>query len=424
MTVLNNARIIDPDALTITQGALRIENGKIAEISDKDIKTKGEAIDCAGKFLSPGIVDLGVKVSEPGERQKESFATAGAAAAAGGVTTIIPRPDTIPAIDAPETLEFIHRRAREDAPIHIHPIAALTKGREGREMVEIGFLMDAGAIAFSDADRPIHNPKLFQRVINYAAAMGALVIAHTQDPDLSDGAAATSGAYATKLGLPGVSPVAERLQMERDLSLIEGAGIRYHYDQVSTRAGIDVLRAAKARGIPVTSGVSIHHLTLNEFDIGDYRTFFKVKPPLRSEEDRLAVVQAVADGEIDIICSMHTPQDEESKRLPFELAASGAVGLETLLPAALQLYHADHVPLPVLIRAMTLNPARILGLEAGRIEIGAPADLIVFDADSPFIMDRATLRSKSANTPYDMRRMQGKVLRTIVSGETKYVRDV
>ncbi len=410
--ILSNALIVDPESGTLSPGGIALEAGKVVEIGDFS-----GGIDCGGKILAPGIIDIGVKVCEPGERHKESFRTAGLAAAAGGITTMVTRPDTTPAMDSPEILEFHRRRAAEAAPVNVLPMAALTKGREGREMTEIGFLSDAGAVAFSDADRPVRDAKVLARAMTYAAGLNALIVAHPQEPVLSEGASMTSGAFASKLGLPGVSPMAERIQLERDLALVEMTGCRYHADQITCAAALDPLRRAKAAGLKVTAGTSIHHLTLNEFDVDDYRTFFKVKPPLRSEDDRLATVQALADGEIDIISSMHTPQDEESKRLPFEEAASGAVALETLLPAALQLVHAGHLGLPALFRALSLNPARLLGLEAGRIAIGAPADLILFDPDAPFTLDRANLRSKSKNTPYDLRQMQGRVLRTFVGGK-------
>ena len=239
---------------------------------------------------------------------------------------------------------------------------------------------------------------------------------HPQDPILSKGGAVTSGKFASLRGLPAVSPMAERMGLERDVALVEMTGVRYHADQISTAKSLPVLERAKAQGLDVTAGVSIHHLTLNELDVGDYRTFFKVKPPLRSEDDRLAMVEAVASGVIDVICSMHTPQDEESKRLPFEEAASGAVALETLLPAAMRLLHAGSIDLPTLWRALSLNPAKRLGLEGGRLSVGAPADLVLFDPNAPFVMDRETLRSKSKNTPFDGQRMQVRVLRTFVGG--------
>ncbi len=411
--LLRNALLIDPEAGTQTLGWLRIEAGRIAETGEG---TRAGGIDCNGACLAPGIVDIGVKVGEPGERHKESFRTAGRAAAAGGVTTMVTRPDTATPIDTPEVLEFVTRRARDDASVKVKPMAALTRARAGREMTEIGFLLDAGAVAFTDGDAPGGDARVLSRCMTYARSLGALIIGHPQDPVLSAGAAVTSGKFASLRGLPAVSPMAERMGLERDLALVEMTGVRYHADQITTACALPALARAKAMGLDVTAGVSIHHLTLNALDVGDYRTFFKVTPPLRDEDDRLAMVAAVRDGLIDIICSMHTPQDEESKRLPFEAAASGAVGLETLLPAALRLYHAEALTLPELFRALALNPARRLGLDSGRLAPGAPADLVLFDPDVPYVLDRFALQSKSKNTPFDGQRMQGRVLRTWVDG--------
>ncbi|MBM05954.1 MAG: dihydroorotase [Oceanibulbus sp.] len=417
-----NLRLLDPQAGTLEPAAVLVRNGVIAEVLADGATTpeSAELVDCGGHILAPGIVDIGVKVCEPGERHKESYRSAGLAAAAGGVTTMVTRPDTDPAIDSPETLEFVTRRANEAAPVNVVPMAALTKGREGREMTEIGFLMDAGAAAFTDCDRVVTDTKVFSRALTYARSLGALVIAHPQDPGLSKGAAVTSGKFASLRGLPAVSPMAERMGLDRDIALIEMTGARYHADQITTARALPALERAKRNGLDITAGVGIHHLTLNALDVADYRTFFKVKPPLRDEEDRIAVVEAVASGLIDIICSMHTPQDEESKRLPFEEAASGAVGLETLLPAALRLVHAEMIDLPTLWRALSLNPAKRLGLPGGRIAVGAPADMVLFNPDAPFVLDRATLRSKSRNTPFDGMRMQGKVMATYVAGSCVY----
>ncbi len=419
-TLFTNTRLIDPESGTETLGALLVKGGKIAEIFDNpvpDLELAFTRCDAAGKCLAPGIVDIGVKVSEPGERHKESFRSAGRAAAAGGVTTMVTRPDTLTAIDTPEVLEFVTRRANQDAPVRVRPMSALTRGRAGREMVEISFMLDAGAVAFTDCDSVVVDNRVLARCMTYARSLDALVIGHPQDPGLSRGAAATSGKFASLLGLPAVSPMAERMGLDRDLALVEMTGVRYHADQITTARSLPPLARAKANGLDVTAGISIHHLTLNELDVGDYRTFFKVKPPLRSEDDRLAMVQAVADGTIDIIASMHTPQDEESKRLPFEAAASGAVALETLLPAALRLYHDKALSLPQLFRAMSYNPAKRLGLETGRLAIGAPADLVLFDPDAPFVLNRETLCSRSKNTPFDGARMQGKVMATWVGGK-------
>lgn len=414
---LQNARIIDPEAGTETVGNVILDGGVIAAIGQASAPAGAEVIDCEGKCLAPGIVDIGVKVCEPGERHKESFRSAGLAAAAGGVTTMVTRPDTTPAIDTPELLEFVTRRAAEVSPVRIRHMAALTKGREGREMVEVGFMLDAGAVAFTDCDNVVTSTKVASRCFTYARSLGALVIGHPQDPGLSAGAAVTNGKFASLRGLPGVHPMAERMGFDRDMALVEMTGVRYHADQITSARTLPALERAKRNGLDVTAGVSIHHLTLNELDVGDYRTFFKVTPPLRSEDDRLAMVEAVASGLIDIISSMHTPQDEESKRLPFEEAASGAVALETFLPAAMRLYHAGAMDLPTLFRAMSLNPAKRLGLPQGRMAEGAPGDLVLFDPDAPFLLDRFTLRSKSKNTPFDGQRMEGRVLATFVGGQ-------
>ena len=412
-TLLTNAKVIDPLTETISDGEVMFEDGIIIPKETAD-----ETIDCQGQYVSPGLIDIGVKVGEPGERHKESYKSAGASAAAGGVTTIVTRPDTIPAIDTPEVLEFIRRRAQEVCPVNVFHMVALTKERAGREMTEIGFLKDAGAIAFTYFNNVVKNSKILSRALSYAKSLDALVIGHPQDPDLSEESSATTGKFASLRGLPSVTPLAERMALDRDMALVELTGVQYHFDQITTSRSIPALERAKRNGHKITAGTSIHHLTLNELDVADYRSFFKLNPPLRSENDRMAIIDAVNSGVIDIVSSFHTPQDEESKRLPFETAAAGAVGLETLLPASLQLFHSQSVSLGKLIRTMTLNPAILLNLPSGRITPGAPADLIIFDADIPFILDRETLKSKSKNTPYDGQKLQGKVRRTIVSGKT------
>jgi dihydroorotase len=413
----HNARLIDPEAGTDDPSTLIVDDGKIAAIGAANPPRGARVIDAGGKCLAPGIVDMGVQVGEPGARHKESFRTAGLAAAAGGVTTIVTRPDTDPPIDSPEVLEFVTRRAYAQTPVHIRHMATLTRGRAGHEMVEIGFLRDTGAVAFTDTDHVVQDTRVLSRCMTYARSLGALIVGHPQDPGLSRGAAATSGKFASLYGLPAVSPMAERMGFDRDMSLVEMTGVRYHADQITSARTLPALERAKANGLDVTAGVSIHHLTLNEFDVGDYRTFFKLRPPLRSEDDRVAMVEAVASGLIDVICSMHSPQDEESKRLPFEDAAAGAVGLETLLPAAMRLYHSGAVGLPGLFRALSFNPAQRLGLPSGRLSEGAPADLVLFDPDAPFVLDRFALRSKSKNTPFDGARMEGRVIATFVEGE-------
>ncbi|KIT17102.1 dihydroorotase [Jannaschia aquimarina] len=409
-TLFTDARLIDPVSGEERRGDLRIEDGRITAPGPA-----AQVVECGGKCLAPGLVDWGVKVGEPGERHKESFRSAGQAAARGGVTTMVCRPDTQPPIDSPEILAQARSHA-EEAPVRVHHMAALTKARSGGEMTEIGFLLDAGALAFTDGVRVVRDARILSRCLTYARSLGALVVAHPQEPSLTAGTCVTSGKFATLRGLSGVSPMAERMGLERDLALVEMTGVRYHADQITCAAGLPALRAAKAAGLDVTAGTSIHHLTLNALDVADYRTFFKLTPPLRDEDDRLAAIEAVADGTIDVIASFHTPQDEESKRLPFEAAAPGAVGLETLLPAAMRLYHGGHLSLPQIWRAMSTNPAQRLGLEGGTLEEGAPADLVLFDPDAPFVLDRWTLASKAKNTPFDGARMEGRVLGTWVGG--------
>ena len=410
-----NARLIDPQAGTDLLGSLTVVDGRIVA-RDTPAGPDVTRIDCKGNCLAPGIVDWGVKIGEPGERHRESYASAGRAAAAGGVTTMVVRPDTTPPIDSPEGLDFVAKRSA-DSVVKVRHMAALTKGRAGREMVEMAFLRDSGAIAFTDGVRVTADSRLMGRCLTYARGLDALIVGHPQDPALSRGAAATKGKFASLYGLPDVSPVAELMGLERDLALVAMTGARYHADQITTAGALPALQRARQAGLSVSAGISIHHLTLNEFDVGDYRTFFRFTPPLRSEDDRVAMVQAVVGGEIDVIGSFHTPQDEESKRLPFAEAAPGAVGLQTLLPAALRLYHQGGLDLPQLFRAMSLNPANLLELEQGRLSEGAPADLVLFDPDAPFILERFALLSKSKNTPFDGARMQGRVLGTWVGGE-------
>lgn len=410
----HNARLIDPEAQSVGDGTLTIRDGLIDAVG-AEAPQGAELIDCGGKYLAPGLIDWGVKIGEPGERHKESFRSAGLAAAAGGVTTVIARPDTLPPIDTPESLEFATRRAA-DAPVNIRHMAALTRTREGREMVEMSFLQDAGAVAFTDGVRVVSDTRLLSRCMTYARGLGALIVGHPQEPGLSKGTAATGGKFASLYGLPSVSPMAEVMGLDRDLALVAMTGARYHADQITVAASLPALRRAREAGLDVTAGISIHHLTLNEYDVGGYRTFFRFTPPLRSEDDRLTMVEAVAEGLIDVIASFHTPQDEESKRLPFAEAAPGAVGLQTLLPAAMRLYHQGGLSLPQLWRAMSLNPARRLGLPGGRLAAGASADLLLFDPDAPFVLDRFTLLSKSKNTPFDGARMEGRVLGTWVAG--------
>lgn len=412
-----NARLVDPEGHD-GPGALRVRDGVIDEVVRGASPTPGdgEVVDCGGMALAPGIVDMRVFVGEPGARHRESFRSAGEAAAAGGVTTIVAQPDTNPPLDDPALVQFVLARAREVTPVRVHAMGALTRGLNGAEITEQRFLLDAGAVALTDADRTVADARLMRAIMTYARGTGALVVHHVQEPSLSRGACATAGEFASRLGLPSVPAVAERMMLERDLALAESTGVRFHADQVTTAGALAALARAKQAGLPVTAATSIHHLTLNEFDVADYRTFFRLTPPLRAETDREAVVEAAASGLLDIIVSGHLPQDEEAKRLPFEEAATGAVGLETFLPACLRLVHAGRMDLPTLFARASAAPARLLGLPGGRLSRGAPADLVLFDPDAPFVLDRDRLRSRSKNTPFDRTRMQGRVLGTWIGG--------
>jgi dihydroorotase len=420
---LVNARLIDPSSRLDQRGGVLIRDGLIADFGpyiDAGAAGDAELLDCDGLVLAPGLIDMMVFTGEPGHEHRETLATASRAAAAGGVTTIACMPNTDPVIDDVALVDFILRRARDTALVHVHPMAAMTKGLLGEEMTEIGLLSEAGAIAFANGKSSLANAKVMRNVLAYAKDFGAVIVHHLEDPWLAKDGVMNEGEVATRLGLRGIPAAAETIMLERDIRLVELTGGRYHAAQISCRASLDVIRAAKLMGLPVTCGVSINHLTLNENDIGPYRTFFKMRPPLRSEEDRRAMVEGVASGDIDVIVSVHDPRGAEGKRRPFAEAADGAVGLETLLGAALRLYHNGDVDLPQLLAALTANPARLLRLGSGRVARGAPADLILIDLDRPWVVEPERLRSKAKNTPFDGARLQGRAILTIVAGRVVY----
>ncbi|MFN4169052.1 MAG: dihydroorotase [Pannonibacter phragmitetus] len=421
--VLKNARVIDPARGLDADGSVIIADGTILaagpEAQNQGAPYGAEIIDCEGAIVAPGLIDMCVSVGEPGHEHRETLASASEAAAAGGVTTIVTMPETDPVIDDPALVDFILRRARDTAVVNVRPMAALTKGLAGQDMTEIGLLQEAGAVAFTNGHKSVRNAQTMRRMMTYARDFGALVVHHTEDPDLAGGTM-NAGLNASWKGLSGVPREAEIIMIERDLRLVGMSRGRYHANLVSTSDGAAAIQTGKDRGLDVTAGVSINHLTQNENDIGPYRTFFKMSPPLRDENDRMAMVQAVADGTIDIICSNHDPQDVETKRHPWAEAEDGAIGLETLLAAALRLYHAGDIGLLPLLRAMTLNPANRLGLDAGRLTAGAPADVIVFDLDRPWVLEKKAIRSRSKNSPFEDARFSGRVLTTIVAGRKVY----
>jgi dihydroorotase len=420
---ITNARLLDPYSDHDGPGAVRIEDGRIAEV----VRSAGfvpsddfEVMDADGLCLAPGLIDIRVKTGEPGAEPKETLKSAALSAAAGGVTTLVIQPDTAPAVDDPAMVDFIQRRGAALGLVNILAAGAATQGCDGRLMAEIGLMQEAGALYFTDVDRVIADSRTLMRVMGYAAAFNALIACRPHDPWLAEGAVATSGELATRLGLSSVPAIAERMQMERDLALVEQTGVRFLVDQISTAGALETLDRARKRGLEVAASVSINHLRFNEVDIGDYRTFYRLDPPLRDESDRLALIEAVRDGRIDVITSAHAPAPAEDKRRPFAEAAPGAVGLQTLLPAALGLHHEDDLSLLEVLRPLTCGPADLLGLAAGRLAPDSPADLILFDPDAPVVIDADGLRSKSKNSPFDNRRLQGRVERTWVGGRSIY----
>jgi len=422
-TVFINARLIDPATERDEPGGLLVREGKIADMGPhlrRNAPDGATVVDCKGHVLCPGLVDMQVFTGEPGYEHRETLKTASLAAAAGGVTTIVVMPDTNPVIDQVALVDFIQRRARDNAVVHVHTMAAMTRGLAGTEITEIGLLQRAGAIAFSNGKSTVMNSKVMGSALLYAKDFRALIVHHTEDGFLSEGSAMNSGEVSSRLGLPGVTKLAETMVLERDVRLVEITGGRYHAATITSAESLAVIRQAKKNKLSVTCGVSVNHLTLNENDIGPYRTFFKVRPPLRSEQDRTAMVRGIASGEIDVIVSSHDPQDADVKRRPFAEAADGAIGLETLLAAALRLYHNKEVGLIALLRAMTIRPAELLGLPSGRLAKGAPADLIVVDLGQPWVVDRELLRSRSKNSPFDESKLQGRVLKTMVGGDMVY----
>jgi dihydroorotase len=422
--LLTNARIIDPSRDLDLEGDLLIADGVIRDakrgIGAAGVPEGTEVVDCRGKVAAPGLIDMRAFVGEPGAEYRETFASASQAAAAGGVTTIVSQPDTSPAIDEPAMVDFVLRRARDTAIVHVHPMAALTKGIRGCEMTEIGLLKAAGAVAFTDGAKTVTNAQVMRRALVYARDFDALIVHFTEDPDLVGEGVMNESEFASRLGLVGVPRAAETVVLERDLRLVALAQGRYHAASITCADSLEVLRRAKDAGLMVTAAASINHLTLNEIDVGSYRTFCKLTPPLRAEADRVALVEALGSGLIDAVMSDHDPQDVETKRLPFAEAAPGAIGIETMLAASLRLVHAGDIALPVLLKAMSTRPAELLGLPGGTLRPGSPADVVVFDPDAPWVLDRAELKSKCKNTPFDEARLQGRVTRTIVGGRTVY----
>lgn len=425
--VLQNARIVDPSQSMDEHGSIIIQDGKIAASGAKALNQGSpegaKLIDLQGKTVIPGLVDARVFIGEPGAEYRETIASASQAAAAGGITSAIMMPDTDPVIDTVALVEFVKRTAKDTAIINIHPAAAITRGLAGDEMTEFGLLKDAGAVAFSDGHNSISNAQIMRRAMTYARDFGAVIAHETRDKHLGATGVMNEGLFASWLGLSGSPREAELIPLERDLRLAALTRSKYHASQISCAMSAQAVKAAKETGTTVTAGISINHLCLNENDIGDFRTFFRLSPPLRAEEDRLAMIDALRDGTLDIVVSAHDPQDVDTKRLPFADAAVGAIGLETLLGAALRLYHNESLSLMRLVEVLSTAPARIFGLDAGSLKAGSAADIAVVDLDEPWIVKTEDLRSRSKNTCFENARLQGRAIMTIVGGKIVYELD-
>ncbi len=424
-TAYINARLLDPATGLDAPGALLTEGARIADVGPRlfadGVPSDVKVVDLAGKALAPGLVDMRVLITEPGGEQNETVKSAARAAAAGGVTSVVCLPNTDPVIDDVAGIEFINRKARDVKQVKIYAYGAATRGTEGREITEMGLLANAGAVGFTDGSKTIASAGVMRRVLNYAKVFGRPVIQHPEEPTLASGVM-NAGERATRLGLTGIPREAEIIMIERDLRLVEMTGGRYHVAHVTTAESVDVIRRAKARGLAITCDTAPHYFALTENDVGDYRTFAKVSPPLRDEMDRRAVVAGLADGTIDVIASDHTPRDQDQKRVPFSQAAFGVIGLETLLPLTLELAHKKAVSLLDALACVTCRPADILSLPAGRLAVGAAADLVVIDIDVPWTVDEDAFLSKSKNSPFGNRPVQGRAVRTIVDGRTVWTR--
>ena len=417
-----NARIIDPSQKMDEKGSLILDkNGKVKAIGKNVKKSDGESsaeiFDIKGNVLIPGIVDMKAFVGEPGYEYKENFRTLSQAALAGGVTSIVTMPNTKPIIDNVSMVDFIIRRGRDKAAVNLFPCASITKQAEGKLMTEFGLLSLRGIVGFSDVNKTVQNTELMARIMDYASDIGVLIMQHAEDYELSKNSCINDGEIATRLGLEGVSQIAEKIIIERDLSLLSEYPCRYHINQISSKKSLEVIKKNKSNGKKFSVGVSINNLSLNENDIGEFKTFLKLSPPLRLEEDRLSLVQGIKENLIDVIVSDHIPEDEESKRLPFSQAATGAIGIETLLPLALEMHHNESLPLNKIIETLTINPAKILQINKGTLAKGSDGDICVLDLDAPWVVKAEKLKSKSKNTAIEGRKLQGKILMTFLNGE-------
>jgi dihydroorotase len=426
LILFKNARLLDPSQKLDQIGDLLVEDGIIVS-AGPNIGSQADKVenivDCEGLALIPGLIDMQVYTGEPGDEHRETLATASLAAAQGGVTTMIVMPNTRPVIDDAALVDFIRRRARDTAIIRIHPMAAITKGCDSDQLTEFGLLMEAGAVAFSNGDQAVMNALTMRRAMSYAANFDALIVHHPMDQDLARAGVMHESELSMRLGLSGIPSAAEAVILDRDLRLVELTGARYHVSQISCSDSVAALRSARSRGLNVTSAVSANHLMLNENDVENYRSFAKLNPPLRGETDRMALVDGLADGTIDVVVSGHNPQDADAKRQPFDQAAYGSIGIETLLTSLITLHQSEQLDLLNLLATVTQHPAEILGLNTGTLQAGRPADLALVDLGLPWVIDADRLTSKSKNAALDGRRVQGAVIASYIGGKCIFARD-
>ena len=423
--ILINGRIIDPSQKMDEKGSIIIDDkGKIKmigkNVKKSDTTSSAEVVDLKNHIVIPGIVDMKAFVGEPGYEYKENFRTLSQAALAGGVTSVVTMPNTKPIIDNVSMVDFIIRRGRDKASINLYPCASLTREISGKEMSEFGLLSKKGIVGFTDVIRTVQNTETMAKIMDYASDIGVLIMQHVEDYELSKNGCINNGEVSTRLGLEGISYIAEKIIIERDLSLLSEFSCRYHINQISSKESLDVIKRNKEKGLKFSVGVSINNLSLNENDIGDFKTFLKLSPPLRLEDDRTSLVSGIKSGLIDVIVSDHAPEDEEGKRLPFAQAATGAIGIETLLPLALEMHHNESLELTKIIETLTINPAKILKINKGTLTRGSDADICVFDLDKPWVVNGDDLKSKSKNTAIEGRKLQGKVIMTFLNGELMF----
>ncbi|GAK33886.1 dihydroorotase [Iodidimonas nitroreducens] len=411
-TAYLNARLIDPASGLDVQGGLLVDDGLIQSLG-AEITTAPdgyETIDCKGHVLAPGLIDLC------------SFRADSAAAAAGGITTVVLMPDQSPPHDDAAMIATNARPyPKKGEGVRILPIGAATQGLRGEAMAEIGLMADAGAVGFSNGRRALGDSAIMRRLLEYSALFDRMILHHAEDPGLAANGMMNEGETATRLGLQGIPVEAEVMMIERDARLVDISGGRLHHLQISTAESLEAIQRNRAQGRRMSCGTSPQYFLLNELAVTDYRTFAKMSPPLRSENDRAAMVAGLKAGLIDVICSGHDPHDQESKRLPFAEAAFGMVGYQTLLPLSLMLYHAYDLPLIHVLAMLSYHPAKLLGLPGGRLAPGAPADLVLFDLDKPWRIDPGDFLSDTQNTPFEGQPVEGKVLRTIVGGHDVFV---